>query len=213
MRMPGKVHFQAVIHLLFYLRDNYNLGIKYYSKLRDSPVTKILSENGLDRNQTLIGFHDSSWQDCPDTGRSTGCHLLFAQGGVIDFSSFVPAPVAMSSAEAENNTAATAGMGMSHIRMLWNELEYTDPDDLWDPAILMLCDNNSAVIMINTEKDTKSQRHTKRRLMFSRQQRREGELRTEFLSNSFMLADIGTKNLDVPAIQPIINNILVEVPN
>ena len=115
----------------------------------------------------------------------------------------------MSSAESENNTAATAGMSMSHIRISWNELEYKDPDDLWDPAILMLCDNNSAVIMINTEKDTKSQRQTKRRLMFSRQQRREGELRTEFLSNSFILEYIGTKNLDVPAIQPIINNILV----
>ena len=77
----------------------------------------------------------------------------------------------------------------------------------------MLYDNNSAVIMITTEKNTNSQRHTKCRLIFSRQQRRERELKTKFLSNSFMLADIGTKNLDVPAIHPIINSILVQVPS
>ena len=213
MRMPGRKHFLALIHLLYYLRDNCNLGLKYYRKLADSPVQVILTQNNFKGKHVLLGFHDSSWQDCPDSGKSTGSHVLFGQGGPIDFSSFVPAPVAMSSAEAENNAAATAGMAMSHIRMMWNEMEGSHPDNLWNPPILMLCDNKSAVTMINTEKDTKAQRHTKRRLMFSRQQRREKEIETKFLSNEFMLADMGTKNLDLPSFQPIRNSVMADVPD
>ena len=54
----------------------------------------------------MFGMHDSSWQDCPDTGRSTGAYIIFSQGGPVDFATFVPVPVAMSSAEAEINASA-----------------------------------------------------------------------------------------------------------
>ena len=48
-------------------------------------------------------MHNSSWQDCTDTGRSTGSFLIFSQGSIVEFRTFVPSPVAMSSAEAECN--------------------------------------------------------------------------------------------------------------
>ena len=127
----------------------------------------------MDPVHPIVGMHDSSWNDCPDTGRSTGSYQLFVQGGPVDFSTFVPAPVAMSSAEAENNARVAAGLAMSHIRMLWNELKFEDPDDLLVPPILMLYDNKSAVMLANSEKDSTAQRHTKRRLMVMRQLRRE----------------------------------------
>ena len=47
----------------------------------------------------LMVFSDSSWQDCPDTGRSTGEYIIFYQGGTIDHDTHVPGPVAQSSAE------------------------------------------------------------------------------------------------------------------
>ena len=50
-------------------------------------------------------FSDSSWQDCPDTGRSTGAYIIFYQGGPIDHGTHVPVPVAQSSAESEYNAA------------------------------------------------------------------------------------------------------------
>ena len=46
-----------------------------------------------------MDFSDSSWQDCPDTGRSTGAYIIFYQGGIIDHVTHVPVPVAQSSAE------------------------------------------------------------------------------------------------------------------
>ena len=46
---------------------------------------------------------DSSWKDCPDTGRSTGAYIVFYQGGTIDNFTHVPGSVSQSSAESEYN--------------------------------------------------------------------------------------------------------------
>ena len=46
-----------------------------------------------------MAFSDSSWQDCPETGRSTGAYIIFYQGGPIDHDTHVPGPVAKFSAE------------------------------------------------------------------------------------------------------------------
>ena len=35
---PGKVHFEGLLHLLRYIRDNKTLGLKYYADLNDAPV-------------------------------------------------------------------------------------------------------------------------------------------------------------------------------
>ena len=45
-----------------------------------------------------MAFSDSSWQDCPDTGRSKGAYTIFYQGGPIDHGTHVPGPVSKSSA-------------------------------------------------------------------------------------------------------------------
>ena len=39
---PGKVHFEGLVHLLRYIRDNKTLGLKYYDDFNDAPVTDIL---------------------------------------------------------------------------------------------------------------------------------------------------------------------------
>ena len=44
-----------------------------------------------------MAFSDSSWQDCPDTGRSTVEYIIFYQGGIIDHCTHVPGPVSQSS--------------------------------------------------------------------------------------------------------------------
>ena len=41
-----------------------------------------------------MAFSDYSWQDCPDTGRSTGAYIIFDQGGKIYHYTNVPGPVA-----------------------------------------------------------------------------------------------------------------------
>ena len=76
---PGKVHFEGLVHLLRYSRDNKTLGLKYNADLNDEPVTDILRQANVKTKNHLIYFSDSSWQYCPDTGRSTGAYIIFYQ--------------------------------------------------------------------------------------------------------------------------------------
>ena len=64
----------------------------------------------------MITFSDSSWNDCVGTGRSTGGHITFIQGGAVDYGSHLPVPVAMSSGEAEYISAAIAYMRANHLQ-------------------------------------------------------------------------------------------------
>ena len=98
---PGKVQFEGLVHLLRYIRGNKTLGLKYYADLNDATVTDLLRQANIKTKNHLMAFSDSSWQDFPDTGRSTGDYIMVYQGGPIDHSTYVPGPVAQSSAESE----------------------------------------------------------------------------------------------------------------
>ena len=95
---PGKVHFELLVHLLRYIRYNKNLGLKYYADMNDAPVTDLLRQASIKIENNLMTFSNSSWQDFPDTARSTGAYILFYQCGLLDHGTHVPVPVSQSSA-------------------------------------------------------------------------------------------------------------------
>ena len=104
------------------------MGLNYYAYLNDAPVTDLLRQANIITKNHLMAFSDSSWQGCPDTGRSTGASIIFYQGGPIDHGTHVPGPVSQSSAESEYNASCTAGMALTHFRVLIHELLNKDPD-------------------------------------------------------------------------------------
>ena len=57
---PGKLHFEGLIHLLIYIRDNKTLGLKYYADLNDAPVTDILRQANIKTKNHLMDFSDYS---------------------------------------------------------------------------------------------------------------------------------------------------------
>jgi hypothetical protein len=67
---PGRVHFNALLHSLRYLRDNSLLGIRFYSNPARSPLMSMISGLNPQQIHPLFGFSDSSWNDDVDTGRS-----------------------------------------------------------------------------------------------------------------------------------------------
>ena len=109
-----------------------------------------------------MDFSDSSWQDCPDTGISTGAYIIFYQGGPIDYVTHVPVPVAQYSAESEYNAARTAGMSLSYFRMLVHEQLNEDPDMVPKEAPFIVLDSKYAMCMAKNGKDTKHTRHISR---------------------------------------------------
>ena len=64
----GKVHFEGLMHLLRYIRDNKALGLKYYADINDSPVTDLLRQASIKTENHLIAFSDYSWQGFSDIG-------------------------------------------------------------------------------------------------------------------------------------------------
>ena len=78
---PGIVHFEVLVRLLGYIRDNNTLGLKYYANINDAPLYDLLRQVRIKTENRFMVFSDSSWQDCPDTDRSIGAYIIFYQGG------------------------------------------------------------------------------------------------------------------------------------
>jgi hypothetical protein len=155
-RRPGKMHFEALIHLLRYLRDNSLYGIRFYSTIESAPIYQMLLAQKIEERHLMFGFTDSSWNDDQDSGRSTGCFIITYMGGIVDHSSSMPDPVALSSAEAEYNAGCVAFMAASHLRMLLCEFEgIKDEEKQAKPATTIYFDSKSAIAMGVNYKDTK----------------------------------------------------------
>ena len=98
---PGITHYRCLLHLIGYIKNTPSKGIKFYSKYENFQIFLLLKEHNItSNNKSVITFCNSSWNDCVDTGRSTGGHITFIQGGSIDYGSHLPVPVAMLSGEA-----------------------------------------------------------------------------------------------------------------
>ena len=81
------------------------MGLKYYADLNDAPLTDHLRQANIKTKNHLMAFSDYSWQDCPDTGRSTVAYIISYQVGPIDHGTHVLGPVAQPSTESEYNAA------------------------------------------------------------------------------------------------------------
>ena len=94
------------------------MGLKYYIYMNDATITDLLRQAIIKTENHLMDFSDSSWQDCPDTDRSTRAYIIFYQAGPINHGTHVPEPVAQSSEESEYNEACTTWMAVAHVRIL-----------------------------------------------------------------------------------------------
>ena len=74
------------------------MGLKYYADMKYAPLFDLLRQDSIKTENQLMAFSDYSWQDCPDTGISTGAYIIFYQGDSIDHGTHVPGPVVKPSA-------------------------------------------------------------------------------------------------------------------
>ena len=193
--LPGKKHFKAIKHLLMYLRCHHTkFGLRYYSDETQSPIYKRLQDyTTADLSCPLKLFTDSSWQDCPDDGRSTGCYLLYFRGGLVNAGSFVPTPIALSSAEAEYNALAHSFQAVVNSRQLIHELYGNNADT--PLSIPVFCDSESAIAIGSNLKDTKRTRHIQRRVHYVRDNIDSRNHTVHKIDGELNPSDVGTKNL------------------
>jgi hypothetical protein len=208
-RRPGRNHFEAILHLLRYLRDNTLYGVRFYSEIDESPIYQMLLGQNIQEKHLFFGFTDSSWNDDVDTGRSTGCFIITYMGGIVDHSSNMPDPVALSSAEAEYNEGCVAFMAASHLRMLLCEMENISEENM--AATTIYFDSKSAIAMGANYKDTKHTRHIMRRYHYVRENIAAKRFTTQWIGTEFQISDIGTKLNDGPRHKTLMEMILIKV--
>jgi hypothetical protein len=192
---PGRKHYEAAAHFLRHLRCNTRCGgLRYYANLADSPFTKLLASFDGPVDYPVVLCTDASWQDCPDTSRSTGCYMIFVQGGIVDAASFVPNPIALSSAESEYNAGAFGVTAAQHVRQLFQELHGLDPDT--SLSIPLVMDSSSAIAIASKSRDTRHTRHIQRRVHFVRFEFLRGNHFGVKILGTLNPSDIGTKHVD-----------------
>jgi hypothetical protein len=159
-----------------------------------APLYQHLQSNQLPTDQLLVVMSESSRNDDVDTGRSIGCFLKFYMGGVIDHSSNLPGPAALSSAKAEYNQACVATMALMHIAMVINNFELLEEDHM-RTGIPLILDSSSAIAIGNSFKDTRHTRHIMRRFHFVRSMIDKNFIIPLWITTKGQLADLGTKIL------------------
>ena len=95
---PGKIYFEGLVHLLRYITNNKNLSLMFYAKIENAPLSDLLRQDIINTENQFMVFSDSTFQDCPYTGRSTRAYIFFNRGGTIDYCTHILGPVAQYSA-------------------------------------------------------------------------------------------------------------------
>ena len=214
---PGIKDYEALMHCFGYLRKFPDMAIKFYANPKESPVYQICDKHKVEFTD-IIGFSDSSWQDCPDTGRSTGGYKVFCQGGLIDANSTMPIPVALSSAEAEYMSCCNLGAMIYHLRELLYEFEFLGTseyhmDGLFGTApTMLLIDNQATVSMSKNYKVTSKNRHIGRRWHFVRRGVQGKLFKLQWIPAADQLADDLTKTQQASISSSHVIRTLIKVP-
>jgi hypothetical protein len=215
---PGLKDFEALMHVFGYLRKYPDYSVKFYGNMNDSPAQMICKQHKVTPTE-IIGFSDTSWQDCPDTGKSTCGFKVFVQGGLVDAQSTMPVPVALSSAEAEYMGACNLGALVCHLRDLLYDFEYlgTSTYDVNGttesvPTVLLV-DNQAMVRMGKNYKVTAKNRHISRRWHFVRRGVRDKLFALHWIPGEDQLADDMTKTQLASKSQPHVDPTLITIPD
>jgi Reverse transcriptase (RNA-dependent DNA polymerase) len=126
-RLPGKKHFKAVLHLLNHICCYPPGALVYFHDVTKSPLAQLIRDREQPVDPSIVYFTDSSHADC-DQQRSTGCFLRLIQGGLVEFSSFVPNPIPGSSAESESNALCAGALSAQHIKQAYCDIVFNDDD-------------------------------------------------------------------------------------
>ena len=55
---PGKVHFEGLVHLFIYIRENKTFGLKYYADMNDAMVSDLLIQASIKTDNHLMAFSE-----------------------------------------------------------------------------------------------------------------------------------------------------------
>ena len=176
MHAPTEEHYQAVKHILRYIKGSLHFGLTIYS----------------DSERRLLAYSNADWAGCPDTRRSTSGFAVFLGRNLISWNAKKQPTVSRSSAKSEYRSLAITAVELTWLSHLLWELRLPVV-----PATI-LCDNRSAIFMSYNPVSHNQSKHIALDYHFVREKVAAGHLPVQFVPSAFQIADLFTKSLSRP---------------
>jgi hypothetical protein len=171
---PGVDHWNALLHVVGYIKNTMVYGLTYSRDYDISPHA----------------FVDADYGGCKDTRRSTSGYVFMMAGGAVAWSSKRQATVALSTVEAEYVAMSRCAQQMvwMHSWLQEVEIEHVIPG-------VIKCDNRGAIALSKNTKDHGKVKHIDIRHHYIRELLQSGSILLEQVSSSDNSADLFTKPL------------------
>ena len=171
---PGIEHWNALLHVVGYIKNTLDYGLTYSRDFDISPTA----------------FVDADYGGCRDTWRSTSGYVFMMAGGPVTWSSKRQATVALSTVEAEYVAMSRCAQQMSWMHSWLNEVEinYSRPG-------IIRGDSRGAIALTKNTKDHGKVKHIDIRHHYIRDLLQSGVINIERVSSVDNLADLFTKPL------------------
>ncbi|WVZ49117.1 hypothetical protein U9M48_000498 [Paspalum notatum var. saurae] len=172
----GDYHWSALERVMHFLRGTMSYGLHYtgYPKVHK-------------------GYSDANWISDADEIKAMSGYVFTHGGAVVSWRSCKQTILMRSTFEVEVTALDTATVEAEWLRELLMDLPILEKPI---PAILMNCDNQTAVTKVsNAKENLKSSRHVKRRLKSVRKLRNSEVIAVRYVNTAKNLADQFTKGL------------------
>jgi histone deacetylase 1/2 len=178
MSNPGAVHWQALKHLLRYLKGTVQLGL-YYDFGQPSEVAG------------LHGYTDASYADCPDTSKSTCGSVIYYEGAILSWYSKLHTFVTACTNHSEYAALAYGAKEAQWMVYLFDEVEAKTKHT----PVPLFVDNSGVISMVFNPVDHQSNKHIRISCHYARELTSEQVIGPQRVATEKNLADIFTKPL------------------
>jgi hypothetical protein len=178
MSNPGEIHWKFLKNLIRYLSRTKNCGLTF----------------GKTSERTLHGFTDSSFGDCPDTGRSTLAYVFRYGDSVLSWHSKLCSYVNTCTNHAEYSALAAGAKEAEWLISLFNQLE---PEVSCVPVPIYV-DNSGVISMVLNPIDHKANKHIRISCHYTRELTCNRIIAPQRIDTKENLADVFTKALTGP---------------
>ncbi|KAL2607649.1 hypothetical protein R1flu_026222 [Riccia fluitans] len=172
----GQKHWIGVKRVFRYLASTQDLVLRYQHSTQPSQ---------------LLGYSDADWGGDTHTRKSTSGYCFLLSVVAISWSSTKQKSVALSTTKSEYMALSKAAAEAIWLRSLVKELE----PELCTGAIILFCDNTSAISLSKTGKFHDRSKHIDIRHKFVNQQVADGHIKLLQCRSTDQIADILTKPL------------------
>ena len=188
MANPGEVHWKLFKHLLRYLKGTRTTGLHYEFPAGPSK---------------LLGYTDSSFADCPDTGRSTLAYVFFFGNAILSWYSKKNTYVTTCTNHSEYSALALGCKEAEWLVLLFKQLDKGTPHT----PVPVYVDNSGMVSMVLNPVDHAANKHVKISCHYTRELAENRVVAPVRVPTERNIADVFTKALPLQRFTSLTNAI------